>query len=181
MASFDARKLGSFSKTCSNTANIDCDHQRKMARSILRDEGDQGIPPDDKNIPRRQSEAEEAEWWDTHRQDEARPKHSIRTCEQKAVSAAAPLPARPAFQPQPSAWILSIAPWLAPASQKKMRGLKYQTYLKMIVQEALTRDWLMLALASQELPESQGLLTHGNRHHPRCVYLNERQPRTDDG
>jgi predicted DNA binding CopG/RHH family protein len=91
--------------------------------------------PETRVLPNFKSEAEEAEWWDSH-EDE-----SIKEFEKAAAEGrlGQGTTARRAGIPTTTIRLDPADIEMARAQAEK-RGLKYQTYLKMIVHEALTRE-----------------------------------------
>jgi predicted DNA binding CopG/RHH family protein len=91
--------------------------------------------PEKRILPDFKSEAEEAEWWDSH-QDEI-----FEDFEQAAKEGrlGRGTVARKAGLPTTTIR-LDPADIEMARKQAEKRGLKYQTYLKMIVHEALTRE-----------------------------------------
>ncbi len=89
--------------------------------------------PENRIFPDFKSEAEEAEWWDTH-EDE-----SMKAFEQAAAEGrlGRGTVARKAGLPTTTIRLDPVDIQLA-REQAEERGLKYQTYLKMLIHEALT-------------------------------------------
>ena len=91
--------------------------------------------PETRIVPDFKSEAEEAEWWDTH-EDE-----SIKAFDEAAKEGrlGRGTVARKAGLPTTTIRLDPVDIELARKLAEK-RGLKYQTYLKMLIHEALTRE-----------------------------------------
>lgn len=91
--------------------------------------------PENRIFPDFKSEAEEAEWWDTH-EDE-----TMQAFEQAAAEGrlGRGTTARKAGLPTTTIRLDPVDIELARKLAEK-RGLKYQTYLKMLIHEALTRE-----------------------------------------
>ena len=91
--------------------------------------------PETRTFPDFKSEAEEAEWWDSHEED------TIQAFEKAATEGrlGRGTAARQAALPTTTIRLDPADIELARAQAEK-KGLKYQTYLKMIVHEALTRE-----------------------------------------
>ncbi len=91
--------------------------------------------PETRIFPDFKSEAEEAEWWDTH-EDESIEAFTKAAAEGRLGRGTV---ARKAGLPTTTIR-LDPADIEMARKQAEKRGLKYQTYLKMIVHEALTRE-----------------------------------------
>jgi predicted DNA binding CopG/RHH family protein len=91
--------------------------------------------PENRIFPDFKSEAEEAEWWDTH-EDE-----SMKAFEQAAAEGrlGRGTTARKAGLPTTTIRLDPVDIQLA-REQAEKRGLKYQTYLKMVIHEALMKE-----------------------------------------
>jgi predicted DNA binding CopG/RHH family protein len=99
--------------------------------------------PEKRTIPDFKSEAEEAEWWDTHEEE------SIQAFEQAAAEGrlGRGTTARRAGLPTTTIRLDPADIELARKLAEK-KGLKYQTYLKMLIHEALLENEAALAVAS---------------------------------
>ena len=91
-------------------------------------------------IPRFQSEAEEAQWWFDHREETANWMEQA-AGEGLTTSLAGILERRSRGGATPTVSIRIDPADLSRARvQAEKRGLRYQTYLKMVLHEALTRE-----------------------------------------
>jgi predicted DNA binding CopG/RHH family protein len=91
--------------------------------------------PENRVLPEFKSEAEEAEWWDSH-QDEIFSDFEKAAAEGRLGRGTA---ARKAGIPTTTIRLDPVDIQMA-RDQAEKRGLKYQTYLKMLLHEALTRE-----------------------------------------
>jgi predicted DNA binding CopG/RHH family protein len=91
--------------------------------------------PENRVLPEFKSEAEEAEWWDSH-QDEIFSDFEKAAAEGRLGRGTV---ARKAGIPTTTIRLDPVDIQMA-RDQAEKRGLKYQTYLKMLLHEALTRE-----------------------------------------
>jgi predicted DNA binding CopG/RHH family protein len=91
--------------------------------------------PENRIFPDFKSEAEEAEWWDTH-EDESMEAFEKAAAEGRLGRGTV---ARKAGLPTTTIRLDPVDIQLA-REQAEERGLKYQTYLKMLIHEALTHN-----------------------------------------
>lgn len=95
---------------------------------------------DKPEIPRFQSEAEEAQWWFDHREDTAAWLEKA-VAEGRTTSLAKIIGKRRQIGSTPTVSIRIDPADLSRARvQAERRGLRYQTYLKMVLHEALERE-----------------------------------------
>ena len=95
---------------------------------------------DKPEVPRFQSEAEEAQWWFDHREETAKWMEQA-AAEGRTTSLASIVERRQQGGSTPSVSIRIDPADLSRARvQAERRGLRYQTYLKMVLHEALTRE-----------------------------------------
>ena len=100
---------------------------------------------DKPEIPRFQSESEEAQWWFDHREETARWMENA-AAEGRTTSLASVLERRRQGGSTPTVSIRIDPADLSRARiQAERRGLRYQTYLKMVLHEALEREDRRLA------------------------------------
>ena len=91
-------------------------------------------------IPRFASEAEEAEWWFEHREETAGVMEKA-AAKHQTTNLAAILEKKRAGGPTPTVSIRIDPEDIGRARiQAERRGLRYQTYLKMVLHEALARE-----------------------------------------
>jgi len=94
---------------------------------------------DKRKVPQFESEAEEAQWWFDHREETAQWMEQA-AAEGSTTSLASILEKRQQGGPTPTVSIRIDPADLSRARiQAERRGLRYQTYLKMVLHEALTR------------------------------------------
>jgi predicted DNA binding CopG/RHH family protein len=89
-------------------------------------------------VPRFADEAEEARWWETHQSRMARAMESALAAGEHLTAVPAPL-AR-ALAAKNVTIRLSLADLERARKQAEHRGLRYQTYLKMLLHQALIAD-----------------------------------------
>lgn len=93
------------------------------------------------NIPKFKSEAEEADWWDQHREETAQWVEKAATTGQTTTLSDVLQRARQRAGTTPTVSIRIDPDDLTRArSLAAKRGLRYQTYLKMLLHEALARE-----------------------------------------
>jgi predicted DNA binding CopG/RHH family protein len=91
--------------------------------------------PENRTLPDFKSEAEEADWWDTH-EDESMKSFEDAAAEGRLGRGTV---ARKAGLPTTTIRLDPVDIELA-RKQAEKRGLKYQTYLKMVIHEALMKE-----------------------------------------
>ena len=93
------------------------------------------------NIPKFKSEAEEAEWWDAHREETAQWMEEAAAAGQTTTLAGVLQRNRQRAGATPTVSIrIDPADVDRARSQAARKGLRYQTYLKMLLHEALQRE-----------------------------------------
>jgi predicted DNA binding CopG/RHH family protein len=105
--------------------------------------------PETRIFPDFKSEAEEAEWWDSH-QDESMEAFEKAAAEGRLGRGTV---ARKAGLPTTTIRLDPADIELARVQAEK-KGLKYQTYLKMLIHEALTRESESREILTQEAKAS---------------------------
>ena len=97
--------------------------------------------PEFTNIPKFKSEAEEAAWWDQHRDQTARWMETAAAAGQTATLSDILQRARQRAGATPTVSIRIDPDDVARArSLAAQKGLRYQTYLKMLLHQALERE-----------------------------------------
>ena len=89
-------------------------------------------------VPRFADEAEEARWWDKQQPRMARAREAAMSAGEDL--AAVPAPLARALAAKNVTIRLSLADLERARKQAERRGLRYQTYVKMLLHEALTAD-----------------------------------------
>ena len=98
------------------------------------------------NIPKFRSEAEEAEWWDQHREETAKWMEDAVAAGKTSTLSEVLQHARQRTGVTPTVSIRIDPEDMARArALAAKKGLRYQTYLKMLLHEALERDEKQLA------------------------------------
>ena len=93
------------------------------------------------NIPKFKSEAEEAEWWDQHREETGQWMEEAAASGQTTTLSAVVQRARERTGATPTVSIRIDPDDITRArSLAAKKGLRYQTYLKMLLHEALQRE-----------------------------------------